>query len=47
MVLGIAPEPQTSSQVQTGQASQAQTGDTSNSEKELLTEKSKESSSAR
>eukprot|EP00257_Ricinus_communis_P020865 XP_015580215.1 uncharacterized protein LOC8265046 isoform X1 [Ricinus communis] len=43
VVLGIAPEQQTSSQAQT---SQAQTGDTSNSEKEVLTEKSKESSSA-
>ncbi|XP_012087848.1 uncharacterized protein LOC105646588 isoform X2 [Jatropha curcas] len=42
VVLGIAPDTQTSSQAQT---SQAQMGDTSTSEK-MLTEKSKESSSA-
>ncbi|XP_050236923.1 uncharacterized protein LOC126686734 isoform X2 [Mercurialis annua] len=43
VVLGIDSDQDTSSQAQT---SQAQTGDTSNSEKEVLTEKSKESSSA-
>lgn len=62
VVLGLAPESQTSnpaqtgvaldsqnsSQVQTSQAqtSQAQTGDTGNSDKEMVTEKSKESSGA-
>ncbi|KAL9426003.1 hypothetical protein AB3S75_032884 [Citrus x aurantiifolia] len=46
-VLGIALDTQTSSQAQTSQAqtSQGQTGDISNSEKEGVTEKSKEESS--
>lgn len=46
-VLGIALDTQTSSQAQTSQAqtSQGQTGDISNSEKEAVTEKSKEESS--
>lgn len=43
MVLGIAPDPQASSQAQT---SQTQTGDASNSDKDVPAEKSKESSSA-
>ena len=42
-VLGLSPDSQSSSQAQT---SQAHTGDTSNSEKDALAEKSKESSSA-
>ena len=55
MVLGIiAPESQASNQAQTAvsqsssqiQTSQAQTGDTSNSDKDMVTEKSKESSGA-
>lgn len=57
MVLGLAPESQTSNPAQTGvapdsqnssqvQTSQAQTGDTGNSDKEVVTEKSKESSGA-
>lgn len=46
-VLGIALDTQTSSQAQTSQVqtSQGQTGDISNSEKEAVTEKSKEESS--
>ncbi|KAL4606232.1 hypothetical protein ACB092_09G086800 [Castanea dentata] len=45
---GVAPDSQNSSQVQASQAqtSQAQTGDTGNSDKEVVTEKSKESSGA-
>ncbi|KAK9290954.1 hypothetical protein L1049_009134 [Liquidambar formosana] len=43
VVLGLGPDSQTSSQAQT---SQAQTGDTSNSDKEVVMEKTKESSSA-
>ncbi|XP_022745642.1 uncharacterized protein LOC111295979 isoform X2 [Durio zibethinus] len=43
-VLGLAPDSQSSSQVQTSQA--LHTGDTSNSEKDAVAEKSKESSSA-
>uniref|UniRef100_A0A5B7B7R4 Symplekin n=1 Tax=Davidia involucrata TaxID=16924 RepID=A0A5B7B7R4_DAVIN len=43
VVLGISSDSQNSSQVQT---TQAQTGDTVNSDKEVVTEKSKESSSA-
>jgi symplekin len=55
VVLGIiAPESQASNQAQTAvsqsssqvQTSQAQTGDTSNSDKDVVTEKSKESSGA-
>lgn len=42
-VLGISPDSQTSSQAQTTQAPE---GDTSNSDKEVIMEKTKESSSA-
>lgn len=48
VVLGITPDSQTSSQTQTTQAQIAppQTGDTTNLDKEVVTEKAKESSSA-
>ena len=48
VVLGITPDSQTSSQTQTTQTQIAppQTGDTTNLDKEVVTEKAKESSSA-